>query len=235
MGTVAAELVRTSGVRIRAYDAKRRQLPPLVGRTMPELEGVQLGESRVFRLAVLSVDIRGFTKLSFDLGAELAKLARLQALFLSEMSAIIKYRGGVTEKYTGDGVLGLFGTESETTTSAAVTGAVNAALDVKLLLRRSLNPIFRDLGLPEIDCGQGIDFGPVIVERVGLRGENQFSLAGQTVSLAAKMQGVALAGQVIVGEDIRSRLSEQWKGYCKGPLEWKYRYPTYHLSVSWGE
>ena len=129
---------------------------------MPDLDDLAIGGSRQFRLAVLSIDIRGFTDISWGLNDKSQSLAKLQALYLSEMSAVIKNRGGVTEKYhRGDGVMGLFGTEADTEGTASVLSAVKAALDVKVVLERSLNPFFRAAGLPEIKCGQGIDYGAV--------------------------------------------------------------------------
>src|SRR5205807_8666723 len=131
----------------------------------------------------------------------LQKLARLQALYLAEMSAIIHDYNGATEKYTGDGVMGLFGTESNTTAPTDVSNAASAALTVKLVVKESLNPFFGEKDLPMIGCGIGIDYGPVIMERVGLRGESQFSLVGPTVSLAAKLQAAAGQNQILVGSD----------------------------------
>ena len=233
MVTEHEQRIRESSARIREYDKKRRQSPHRAGKTMPDLDDLQIGGSRVFQLAVLSVDIRGFTKLSLSLGKEVANLARLQSLYLAEMSAIIRDRNGVTEKYTGDGVLGLFGTEADTTGATDALSAVCAALDIQMILDRSLNPYFKQLGLPEIACGQGIDYGLVLMERVGLRGDNQFSLAGPTVSLAAKLQGVAQGGQIMVGRDVFSRLPEGWRKFCKGPVQWEFNNPAYHFEAHW--
>src|SRR5437660_6140695 len=108
-------------------DLKRRQYAPQPGRTMPVLDDLPIGGSRQFHLAVLSIDIRGFTSIALQLNnANLQKLARLQALYLAEMSAIIHDYNGATEKYTGDGVMGLFGTESNTTAPTDVSNDTSA-------------------------------------------------------------------------------------------------------------
>jgi len=160
----------------------------------------------------------------------------MQALYLSEMSAVIRDMGGVTEKYTGDGVLGLFGTESDTTGNTDASRAVQAALWINLVLKRSLNPVLRELGLPEIGCGQGVDYGPVYIEKVGLRGENQFSLAGPTVSLAAKMQGVSPAGGITIGRDVYNRLPSDWQKYAtRPPQAWSYPYEAFGFTAAWSE
>lgn len=229
-----------SRARIAGYDKKRLQHQPVSGKTMPELLDLPIGGSRSFQLAVLSIDIRGFTRIAMELdNPRVAELARLQALYLTEMSAIIRDHNGVTEKYTGDGVMGLFGTESETTSAKDVRDAVGAALTAKLLARRTLNPYLREIGVPEIECGFGIDYGPVIMERVGLRGDNQFSLAGPTVSLAAKLQGAAEPWQILIGEDIKKRLPSEWQEFVKpAPSAWKslgFRYTGYLFDAVWRE
>jgi adenylate cyclase len=202
---------------------------------MPELDDLPIGGSRQFHLAALSIDIRGFTDIALKLNnAELQKLARLQALYLSEMSAVIRDYNGVTEKYTGDGVMGLFGTESDTTAASDVKNAISCAMTVKVVLQNSLNPFLQEKALPEIRCGMGADYGPVLMERVGLRGENQFSLVGPTISLAAKLQGAAEVGQILIGSDVYNRMSDQWKSYCSpAPKNWTYTYPAFDYRGMW--
>lgn len=228
------ELGALSSQRIRNYETKRRQYEIRPGRTMPDLDDLQIGGSRQFWLAVLSIDIRGFTDLSWGLREKGLSLAKLQAIYLSEMSAIIKGRGGVTEKYTGDGVMGLFGTEADTAGTTDVVNAAKAALDAKVVLERSLNPYFRAAGLPQISCGQGIDYGAVLIEKVGLRGDNQLSLSGLTMTFAAKLQGAASAGQVLIGEDVYKRLPADWQKLVRpAPPSWKYKYGARLLDAYW--
>ena len=204
---------------------------------MPELEDLPIGGSRSFHLAVLSIDVRDFTLLTLRLdGAKIPLLARIQALYLSEMSAIIRDNSGVTEKYTGDGVMGLFGTESDTTSEADVRNAMNTALTAKYVITKVLNPYLAEKGLEAITCGMGIDHGTVLVERVGLKGDNQFSLAGPTASLAAKMQGCAKDNEIFVGKDAYDRAPGAFKEFCKPiQVDWKYSYPVYWFNASWKE
>ena len=101
MADWAQELAAQSFQRVTEYDKKRKQYAIRQGQTMPDLDDLPIGGSRQFRLAVLSVDIRHFTDISWGLKENYLALAQLQALYLSEMSAVIKGRGGVTEKYTG--------------------------------------------------------------------------------------------------------------------------------------
>lgn len=232
-----ADYSRASRSRINEYDRKRKKYPPKTGLTMPDLEDLQIGGSRMFQLAVLSIDIRGFTKIAMaynNKGVE--SLARIQALYLAEMSNIIKEYDGVTEKYTGDGVMGLFGTESDTNAINDVSNAIKAALTVKLVLKNSLNPYLKESGLTEIQLGMGIDYGTVMMERVGLRGENQFSLAGPTVSLASKMQAQAEPGQIIIGEDVKKRVQGNDLKFVKPhKINWDFTYPLYLYDATWKE
>ncbi len=237
MSTFTDGLVSGSISRITDYDRKRRKHPTVEGRTMPELEDLAIGESRAFHLAVFSMDIRGFTDLSMKLdNPKINELARIQALYLSEMSAIIRDYSGVTEKYTGDGVMGLFGTESDTRAETDVKNALEAALTANLAIKRALNPYLESKNLPRIVCGIGVDHGPVLVERVGLKGGNQFSLAGPTVSLASKIQDHAPEGCVFIGNDAYKRAPKDFQAYCvPTTLDWKFKYPVYHFRCEWQE
>ena len=105
---------------------------------------------------------------------------------------------------------------------------------VNSYVQRGLNPFFRTAGLPEIRCGEGIDYGPVTIEKVGLRGDNQFSMSGLTMSFAAKLQGAADGGEILVGEDVANRLTPDWKKYVRPPPnDYKYKYPGYRLAAEW--
>src|SRR5208283_5145633 len=96
--------VTESRTRLKEYNKKRQGYQPRAGRTMPDIDDLPIGGSRSFHLAVLSIDIRGFTSIALDLqDARISNLAQLQALYLSEMSEIVRAAGGATEKYTGDG------------------------------------------------------------------------------------------------------------------------------------
>ena len=223
--------------RIREYDRNRNRYPPRTGLKIPDLENLPIGGSRVFHLAVLSIDIRGFTNISINYGeGRIEALARLQSLYLSEMSRVIRDYNGVTEKYTGDGVLGLFGTEYDTNASSDVQNAISCALTVKLILKNSLNPYLKSTGLTEINVGMGMDYGTVIIEKVGLRGDNQFSLAGTSVSLASKMQSFAEPGQIIIGDEVKKRLVNERMQFVKAyQINWGYNYKTYLYDARWEE
>ena len=169
----------TSKDRLKLYDKTRRQQSPIEGRTMPKLEQLSIGEARKFQLSILSVDIVNFTKLAMKYNTKgMESLRRIQSIYLTEMTYIINDSGGVTEKYTGDGILGMFGTERSDDLATAVQNSIDCSCTIRAIFKHVLNPYLKKEGLSTLEFRIGIDCGPVVIERVGMKGNNQLSISG---------------------------------------------------------
>ncbi|MCZ7382552.1 MAG: adenylate/guanylate cyclase domain-containing protein [Candidatus Methanoperedens sp.] len=221
--------------RIILYDKDRRQSSPVNGRTMPKLEQLSIGEARKFQLSILSVDIVDFTKLVMSYNhKEMESLRRIQSNYLTEMTYIINDHDGVTEKYTGDGILGMFGTESSDDLKTAVQNSIDCACTIKAVFKNVLNPYLEKENLSTLNYRIGIDCGPVIIERVGMKGNNQLSLSGPSVNLAAKLSKLADSNSILIGRDIYNILLDGEKKYCRTvEKKWDYGYPYYNYTATW--
>jgi adenylate cyclase len=141
------------------------------------------GEERV--ATVLFTDIRNYTVLC----ERLTPHQSLQLLnqFLTAISEVVEAHGGVVDKYLGDGVMAIFG--------APVTRADDAqrALDCALEIRRrvdSLGPALAARDLPHPDIGVGINTSSVIAGNIGSPTRLNYTVLGDGVNLASRLEGL---------------------------------------------
>lgn len=149
------------------------------------------GESRF--VAVLFADIRGFTRFSESRapGDVVATLNRT----LSEITAPVLRHNGILDKYVGDGLLAFF--EPFINQQDAVRNAVAAARDMQRAFA-ALQGSATDVGIGELGLGIGINAGRVIVGNVGSEEIMDYTVVGDAVNVAARLQAEADAGQILV-------------------------------------
>jgi class 3 adenylate cyclase len=160
-----------------------------------------VGEKRV--VTVLFADIRGFTAISENNSAE-STVAFLNNYF-KIMVAIINRHGGTIDKFIGDAILAVFGapTSYEDNTPRAVRAAreMIGALPQVAVDR---------LAIPDgrLYIGVGIHEGEVIVGNIGSADKFDYTVIGDTVNLASRLEGLTKYYQqpIIVSESVRKRL-----------------------------
>jgi len=133
-------------------------------------------------LAVMFVDISGSTQLYDELGdrAALARVARCLAL----LQALTEELGGRVVKTTGDGVMCSF---------AECTSALHAARAMQVRVTDQ-----RELGGPALGIRAGAHYGETI--------ESGGDLYGDAVNVAARVAGLAKAGQILMSEDVAAQI-----------------------------
>ena len=141
------------------------------------------GEER--QVTVLFSDIRNFTTLCEQLPA--TQIVGLLNRYLSRMSEVIESQGGVVDKYIGDAVMALFG--APVARADAATAAVRAAIAMQEALRE-LHALHDAEGLPRLATGIGIHTGPVVAGNLGSTHRMNYTVIGDAVNLAARLQGL---------------------------------------------
>lgn len=144
--------------------------------------GVSLG-GEVREVSVLFADIRGFTSLSEGLPP--AALIRLLNAYFGRMSRVIEGEKGVIDKYIGDEVMALFGTPLLLEDHAVHAVAAGVGM-LKELSRFNAEEGQR---LP-LRIGIGIATGPVIAGNVGSPERLNYTVLGDTVNVASRLQGL---------------------------------------------
>lgn len=148
-------------------------------------------------LTILFCDLRDFTRTAERLVPE--QLREVVNLFFSRMSAVVARHGGTLDKYIGDAVMAFWGAPLAAPDHAA--RAVRAALDMAGELD-GLNADLRHRGLPEVQMGIGLNTGLVCVGDLGSDTRRNYSVIGDAVNLAARIEPLTRQFDVpvLVGE-----------------------------------
>jgi class 3 adenylate cyclase len=143
---------------------------------------------------VLFMDIRGFTSIAETLPSQ-QLLPWLNQYFETMTDCIMKH-GGMVDKYIGDAIMAVFGAPLPRTDPADIRADAIAALQASLEMHerlRSLNQQLSAQQLPTIEFGIGIHTGPLIGGTVGNRHRINYSLFGDTVNIAARLETMTKA------------------------------------------
>jgi adenylate cyclase len=147
------------------------------------------GEER--EMTILFTDLRGFTSLSEKRSP--SEVLTILNEYLTRMTAVIDNYGGVVDKYIGDAVMALFGAPLEMPNHAEK--AVNCAIDMTEALDL-LNHEFWEKGWPVLTMGIGINTGNVVVGNMGSRDRLNYTVIGDNVNLASRLEALTKEYQV---------------------------------------
>lgn len=139
------------------------------------------GERRT--VAVLFSDVRGFT--SWSEHTDPAEVVARLNLYFERMVDAIEQEGGVVDKFIGDAVMATFGGVVPVDNAAAA--ALGAAKRMRLALH-DLNVAWQHEGLPRFDTGIGLAYGPVIEGPLGSERRREFTVIGDTVNTASRLE-----------------------------------------------
>ncbi|WP_321495706.1 adenylate/guanylate cyclase domain-containing protein [uncultured Desulfobacter sp.] len=135
---------------------------------------------------ILFADLRHFTPLVAVTPAK--DLIHILNSYFDEISHAIESHGGLILQFIGDEVEAVFG--APVARYGHEADAANAALDMRRRLL-TLNEKFKEQGLPTISHGIGIHTGPVFAARVGNADRSAYSLIGDTVNMASRIQDLS--------------------------------------------
>ncbi len=154
------------------------------------------GEDR--EMTVLFADIRNFTTISEPLSA--SQLKEMLNQFLTPMTETIFKHQGTIDKYVGDLIMAFWGAPLEDKEHRQ--HALEAALEMQEKLQK-LKLVFEKAGWPEINIGIGINSGVMSVGDMGSRFRRNYTVLGDTVNLASRVEGLSkhYGVKIIVTED----------------------------------
>ena len=161
---------------------------------------VGVGETR--SVAILFSDIRSFTNISEKNRADV--LVSFLNRYFSTMVEIIKKHGGTIDKFIGDAIMAEFGTPVSYEDNCR--RAVMAAYE----MRDALPSVeMGDLVMPDgmvFNIGIGIHYGEVIVGSIGSKDKTDYSVIGDNVNLASRLEGLTktYGTQILVSESVRA-------------------------------
>jgi adenylate cyclase len=148
--------------------------PVLAGRLLEQGDDVFTGERR--EVTVMFIDVRDFTPFAEANTAE-DTVTRLNELFQIVVPAVVD-DGGHVNKFLGDGAMAVFGAPNDLAGHAGV--AVSAAVRIQRLVAERFGG--------ELRIGIGINTGVVIAGTLGGAGHLEFTLIGDTVNVASRVE-----------------------------------------------
>ncbi len=185
------------------------------GRVMPDRDDITIGSGKRFELAVLFLDVCGFSARPNWTPEEQQVVLGIMNIFMAEMLSIIHDFGGTYEKNTGDGLMAYFG-EDGSTEAERVKPAVEAALVMHYVNDQIISPWLTGQNVQPITFRVGIDHGPVTVARVGIRGEKSSRVAiGTTANIACKLMNRIPNGGICIGNNVYQSLPHNWTQSCR--------------------
>lgn len=145
-------------------------------------------------ITVLFADLSGFTSMSERLDPEV--MQTLQNELFEELTAAVQSFGGFVDKFIGDALLALFGAPAAHEDDPE--RAVRAALDMISRTARLSERAKAYAGSPLL-LHVGINTGHVVAGRLGAGVAKSYSVTGDTVNTAQRLQSMAPPGEVLVG------------------------------------
>jgi len=211
--------------KIREESLIRQQLSRYVGNDLvDQIIGSDedlLLQNRKQETTVLFADIRSFTTISEHMPPE--KVIDILNEYFDNMVDIIFEHHGLLDKFVGDelmAVFGLVGPSEDKRHHAA--HAVDAAIAMQNRIE-SLMPEFEDKGYPIFTVGIGINTGDTVVGNVGSKNRMDYTVIGDTVNVAARLEHMAEGYTIIIGEETRKQCDTDINTVAKGEIKVKNR------------
>lgn len=178
-----------------ALQRLQRFLPRVVANSLLHTPEGLRSERR--EITVLFVDAVDFTHLSASLDAE--SVFKLINDFLGLMVASVHHYDGLVDKFTGDGLMAVFGAPVAHENDAEL--AVRTALDMQRAIAEFAPIAQTRLGAP-IQIRIGINCGLAVAGVLGTEAQAAYTVIGETVNLAARLESHALPGHILVSERV---------------------------------
>ncbi|WP_257458605.1 adenylate/guanylate cyclase domain-containing protein [Archangium lipolyticum] len=174
--------------------------PDVVDLVVSNPDKLRLGGERR-EVTIFFADVVGFTRLSESQPPEII-VALLNELF-TFATEIIQRRGGIIDKFIGDCIMAVWGTPQAHEDDAL--RAVQAAEDLRRWLDVG-NRRWRERWGIEIQLAIGVHTGPAVAGNVGSEKRMEYTVIGDTVNVAARLESMAQPGQILVSESTRERI-----------------------------
>jgi len=166
---------------------------------------LKLGGKKM-KVTILFTDIRNFTPLSEKMEPE--KLVSLLNKYFSTMIDIIFKFGGTLDKFIGDSIMALFGAPFPQNDSAL--NAIKAAIKMQSIMEE-FNSSLKNESFPEIEMGIGINTGMVVAGNIGSIRRMEYTVIGDAVNLAHRIQSIAKGGEILISESTFNELKGKIK------------------------
>lgn len=180
---------------------ERYVAPNIVSEILKEgTDNLSLG-GKLCDIAVLFVDVRGFTTMSERL--EPRKIVFILNKYLTMTSNVIEDNNGTLDKFVGDATMAFWGAPLEQ--EDPVYHACKAAVEIVEGAARVSEELKNEIG-EEFRVGVGVHFGPAVVGNMGSERHMDYTAIGDTVNTAARLEANAPGGTVYISRVVADKL-----------------------------
>jgi class 3 adenylate cyclase len=187
-------------------------------------------ETQRKKLVVFFSDIVGFTALSEQMEAE--SLTDVLNTYLTEMSKVALKHGGTIDKFIGDSVMVFFGDPKSNGTKKDALACLAMAIDMRRHMQ-ILRKKWLEQGIKTpLQIRMGINTGYCTVGNFGTENRMDYTIIGQEVNLASRLESSAEAGEILISEETYNLVKDKIMCRLKGDVEMKgfsKAIPTYQV------
>lgn len=157
------------------------------------MSGKVFGGFKIEKASILISDLRGFTYFSERYPS--LEVADLLNRFFNIMIPIIDKNGGVVDKLIGDSILAIFEYKDDD-----INNVLTCAIEMQNAMQQINNKNI-EMDMPSIHMGIGINTGDVAAGYLGNISHHDFTVIGNEVNLAARVEAYSMRGQVLLSDN----------------------------------
>jgi len=184
--------------------------PVVVQEAMKDLVALKRGSEKV--ITAFFSDVAGFSTISEQLSS--VDLAALLNEYLSAMTIILQRHEGVLDKYIGDAIVGIFGApvEVENHPIKACRASLEMIAKLKELKEYWVKNNLYSKEAQEMDVRIGLNTGPAKVGFMGTDSMGSFTMMGDTVNLAARLEaaGKDYGVSILISENTKVKIEKEF-------------------------
>ncbi|MEM6823321.1 MAG: adenylate/guanylate cyclase domain-containing protein, partial [Verrucomicrobiota bacterium] len=190
--------------------------PTVMNQLLEDPENIKLGGVRK-PVTVFFSDVRSFTTLSESMNEE-TLVTQLNEYFGDMVGCVNEYKGTL-HKYIGDAIMAVWGDVVSKSVEEDAQNAIHCALAMRIKLE-TLNEKWTKEERPNFRIGMGLNHGQVLVGNIGAQQRQEFTVIGDAVNLASRLEGVTkmYRTDLIIGETVYDLLEHQFLCRCLGNL-----------------
>jgi len=188
----------------------------VVANLMESPDNIKLGGDKR-EATVFFADIRGYT--TFSEGRDPKKIIEILNGFFSEAVEIIVQNKGYIDKFIGDCIMAVWGVPMMPEKNDAIN-AVSCALSIQNMVRSSKRNFFLK-DAKGLRIGIGVNTGPLVAGNLGSMQRMEYSVIGDTVNVAARLENIAGPDEIIISQTTREHLGDMFKLEKREPVRVK--------------
>ncbi|MEE8415871.1 MAG: adenylate/guanylate cyclase domain-containing protein, partial [Desulfobacterales bacterium] len=162
-------------------------------------------ENEKREVTILFADIRSFTTIAERMAAE--NVIAMLNQFFDIVVDIVFRNNGILDKFVGDQLMAVFGIISPN--SSAPYDAVKTAIETQDASENLMN-LRRKQDKETFEIGIGINTGSAIVGNVGSENRMDYTVIGDSVNVAGRLQQMAKGGEIVIGEQTYAQIKDRF-------------------------